>query len=107
MTRLIRMRIIAAPALAAWIVTSSAISVLGNDLSGTIKSIDIQARQVVLDDGNAYSVRRGINLAKFAVGERVTLHTEDENGKNMVTKLTKGEYVPPGFKQSSRRRGFL
>ena len=100
------MRIIVAPALAAWIVTS-AFSLSANDLSGTIKNIDIPMRQVVLDDGNAYSVRRGINLSKFTVGERVTLHTEDVNGKNMVTKLTKGEYVPPGPKQASRRRGFL
>src|SRR6202040_3488047 len=35
----ITMRIIAAPALAAWIVASSAFSLSGNDLSGTIESI--------------------------------------------------------------------
>ena len=101
------MAIFAAPALAAWILASSAFSLSANDLSGTIESIDIPARQVVLDDGSTYFVRRGINLAKFAVGDKVTLHMEDENGKRMVTKLTKGEFVPPGLKQSSRRRGFL
>jgi hypothetical protein len=96
------MRTIAA--FTAWLLVNAAFSSVWNDYhSGNIRSIDISTRQVVLDDGNTYSVRRGIDLAKFTIGEKVTLHTEDENGREIVTKVTKGEFVPPSPKLSGRR----
>jgi hypothetical protein len=90
-----------------WLLINAALSLGWTDHhSGIIRSIDWPTRQVVLDDGATYTVRRGINLAKFAIGEKVTLRTEDENGTEIVTTVTKGEYVPPQPKQSGRNRKF-
>jgi hypothetical protein len=97
------MRTIAA--LTAWLLMNAAFSFSWNDPSGIVRSIDISTRQVVLDDGNTYSVRRGINLAKFRAGDKVTLHTEDDNGREIVTKVTKGEFVPARPKLSGRSHG--
>jgi hypothetical protein len=61
---------------------------------GVIKSLDVFARQVVLEDGTAYPVVRGINLGRFKPGDKVVLETEDRKGMETVTKLGKGERIP-------------
>jgi hypothetical protein len=94
-------------ALTPWLLINAALSLGWIDHhSGIIRSIDRPTRQVVLDDGATYTVRRGINLAKFTIGEKVTLHMEEENGTEIVTNVTKGDYVPPQPKQSGRNRTF-
>ena len=61
---------------------------------GVIKSLDVFARQVVLEDGATYPVVRGINLGKFKPGDKVVLETEDRKGTETVTKLAKGDRIP-------------
>src|SRR5882672_9953253 len=101
------MKAVAWLALAASIMAlSSALALPWSDFSGTIKSIDLSTRQIDLDNGRTYYVQRGINLAKFKVGDKVALHTEEQLGKQMVTKLKQGENsIPPVARQPSHRRG--
>jgi Cu/Ag efflux protein CusF len=92
---------------ASMVVPISALALPWSDVSGTIRSIDVSTRQVDLDNGRTYYVQRGINLAKFKAGDRVTLRTEDEHGKQTVTKLKEGENsIAPVTKQRSRRGRF-
>jgi Cu/Ag efflux protein CusF len=85
---------------------NSALALQWSDFSGTIKSLDVSTRQIDLDNGRTYYVQRGINLAKFKVGDKVALHTEEQLGKQMVTKLKQGENsIPPVARQPSHRRG--
>ena len=79
-----------------------ACAVVPMDPTRTLKYLDIASRDIALDDGQTYYVMRGIDLGKFAVGDRVTVHVEDRNGRQMVTKLFKGrtprrpcQTVPP------------
>jgi Cu/Ag efflux protein CusF len=86
---------------------NSALALPWSDYSGTIKSIDLSTRQIDLDNGRAFYVQRGINLAKFKVGDKVALHTEEQLGKQMVTKLKQGENsIPLVARQPSHRRGY-
>ena len=62
-----------------------------SDTSGTIRSLDRAARELVLADGKILPVIRGINLAKFNEGDHVVLHTETEKGKEIITRMTKGD----------------
>jgi hypothetical protein len=84
----------------------SALAFAYDDVTGVIAKIDIPSRQLVLDGERTYPVMRGIDLAKFKPGDKVTIRTEEMSGKkDMVTKIKKGDYVPPSlFKQGSRNR---
>ena len=62
-----------------------------SDTIGTIRSLDRTTRELVLADGMIFPVARGINLAKFNEGDHVVLHTEAEKGKEMITRMTKGD----------------
>ncbi len=62
------------------------------DVTGVVQNIDLSSRQVVLDGERAYAVARGVNLTKFKLGDTITVHTEDQNGKDMVTRITKGDH---------------
>jgi Cu/Ag efflux protein CusF len=80
---------------------------LAREFDAVIGSIDWTTRQIILTDGKTYSVQRGINLAKFKAGDNVTLESEDERGKIIVTKMTKaGETVDRSKKRSARNRVF-
>ena len=89
------------------LLSGSAYAVLWSDFVGTIKTIDISSREVALEDGKVYEVQRGINLARFKPGEKVTIHIEEKNRREMITKLRKGDYIPPPPppKTTSSRRG--
>jgi hypothetical protein len=69
-------------------------AVAADNAVGTIKSIDIFGRQVVLENGAAYPVVRGINLAKFKPGDKVVLETDDRKGTQTIIKLAKGDRIP-------------
>ena len=62
-----------------------------SDASGTIRSLDRVARELVLADGKTFPVARGINLAKFNEGDHVVLHTETEKGKEIIIRLKKAD----------------
>jgi hypothetical protein len=67
-------------------------AIASGDVSGVIQGIDIPARRLVLDGERAYPVVRGINLAKLKLGDMVTVRTEDRKGKDLITKITKGDH---------------
>jgi Protein of unknown function (DUF1344) len=71
-------------------VLCSGFTLISDDVSGVVRSIDRSTRQILLEDGKSYTIARGIDLAKFAADERVTLHSENQKGKEIVTKLRKG-----------------
>lgn len=60
-----------------------------SDVSGTVKSIDMKTHMITLDNGKAYEAQAAVNLNTFKVGDKVTISTEVENGKNVVNKVTK------------------
>ena len=66
-----------------------------SDTKGTIRSLDRATRELVLADGKIFPIVRGINLAKFNEGDHVVLHTETEKGKEIITRMTKGDVMPP------------
>src|SRR5262249_442267 len=89
------------------LLSGSAYAVLWSDFIGTIKTIDVSTREVGLEDGKVYYVQRGINLAHFKPGEKVTIHIEERNRQEMITKLKQGNYIPPPppAKTTTKRRG--
>ena len=97
------MRFLAVPALAALMFTSFD-GALAREFDAVIGSIDWTTRQIVLDDGKTYLVQRGINLAKFKAGDQVTLESEDERGKVLVTKLTKAGETADRIKILEKKR---
>lgn len=50
--------------------------------SGTIKSLDTAKDMITLDNGATYDVAKGVSLAGFKVGEKVTV-TYTQSGKMM------------------------
>jgi len=88
------------------LLSGSAHGALWTDFIGTIKNIDIPTREIALEDGKVYRVERGINLARFQPGEKVTIHIEERNRRELITKLRKGDYIPPAPLVAPRpRRG--
>jgi len=77
---------------------------LSKDVSGVIASLDWSIRKIVLDDGVTYTVARGINLAKFKIGDKVTLEIDDE--KKIVMKLTMADQLPPPLQMKRKSRGY-
>ena len=57
--------------------------------SGNITSIDPNAHQIALDNGKTYSLQAAVNVASLAVGDKVTVTTEEKAGKNIASKVTK------------------
>jgi hypothetical protein len=58
-------------------------------VSGSISSIDPNAREIVLDNGKTYSVQPDVDLAKLAPWDKVTMNTETKGKQNIVDKVTK------------------
>ncbi len=75
-----------------------------DDVNGVIEKIDIPSRQLVLDGERTYPVARGINLAKYKVGDKIALRIEDEGTKKgVVMKIILGEYFPASSAQTEIR----
>lgn len=58
-------------------------------VSGSINSIDPNAREIVLDNGKTYSVQSNVDLARFAPWDKVTMDTQTKGKQNIVNKVTK------------------
>ncbi|HYM18556.1 MAG TPA: hypothetical protein VEU06_08340 [Micropepsaceae bacterium] len=87
-------RIAAAGLIAAVVTMASCLAFASDHVLGTVKSVDVFARIVVLEDGASYPVLRGIDLAKFKTGDKVVLETADRKGTTTIIKLSKGDRVP-------------
>jgi hypothetical protein len=84
------------------VLANCGVALASGDVSGVIQTIDIRTRQLVLDGERTYPVVRGINLAKFKPGDTVTVRTEEQNGKDLIMKITKGDhFATEPFKQQS------
>jgi len=59
------------------------------EVSGSINSIDPNAREIVLDNGKTYTLQPGVDMAKLAPWDKVTINTETKGNQNIVDKVTK------------------
>lgn len=58
-------------------------------VNGTITSLDKGKHQVVLDDGKTYSLQADIKADNLAVGDKVTVSSEQKDGANVVASIVK------------------
>ena len=58
-------------------------------VSGSITSIDLNARQIGLDNGTTYTLQPSVKLSSLAVGDKVTVNTETKGKQHLVNKVTK------------------
>ena len=58
-------------------------------VNGTITSRDKGKHQLVLDDGQTYSLQADIKADNLAVGDRVTVSSEQKDGANVVASIAK------------------
>lgn len=73
--------------LAAAVGLSGAGFAAGTAATGTIKSIDVKAETVTLQDGKTYQLPSGFKLDAFKVGEKVSLMWEMKGGKYEASEL--------------------
>jgi Cu/Ag efflux protein CusF len=73
-------------ATAAALLLGSTVAWAGNDVKGTVQSINAETQQITLNDGKTYKAAAGVNLASLKAGDSVTIQTEDQNGETVVTK---------------------
>jgi len=59
------------------------------EVSGSINSVDPNAREIVLDNGKTYTLQPGVDMAKLAPWDKVTINTETKGNQNIVDKVTK------------------
>ena len=59
------------------------------EVSGSINSIDPNAREIVLDNRKTYTLQPGVDLAQLAPWDKVTINTETKGNQNIVDKVTK------------------
>ena len=60
------------------------------DVTGTIKSIDMTAGMITLDNGKAYKLPATVKATDWKVGEKVKVTFDDKNGQLTATALVKG-----------------
>lgn len=80
------MRRIVAPLVAAFALTAATYA-FAADITSTIKSMDMTAHTVTLDNGIVYSFDSKFDLSKFKAGEKVKLTYSEQNGKYMGSSL--------------------
>lgn len=60
-----------------------------SQVTGNITNIDSSKRQIVLDNGQTYSLQSKVKMSSLAVGDKVSLNSEKKAGQNIVNKVTK------------------
>ena len=60
------------------------------DVTGTIKSIDMTAGMITLDNGKAYKLPATVKATDWKVGEKVKVTFDDKNGQLTATAVVKG-----------------
>ena len=58
-------------------------------VTGSITSLDPKHHEIVLDNGQTYSVQSHVKLSSLTAGDKVTLNTEMKGKRNIVNKVTK------------------
>ena len=54
---------------------------------GTVESVDLQSRMILLDDGNVYSVGEEVALEALRPGSEVTVSHDEKDGQKVVTEI--------------------
>jgi hypothetical protein len=58
-------------------------------VDGTITSLDKGKHQLVLDDGQTYSLQADVKADNLVVGDKVTVSSEQKDGANVVASIVK------------------
>jgi Cu/Ag efflux protein CusF len=59
-------------------------------VTGSINSVDPEAREITLDNGTVYTLQRSVNLDNLSAGDKITVNTETTKaGKHLVNKVIK------------------
>lgn len=82
------MRKVAIIAFASAFAMTSGAAFAWSDVSGTVDKVNAKSREIVLDNGQTYMLEKNARMGKLKKGEKVTLSWEQQNGKNMVNKVT-------------------
>ena len=82
------MRTFAIFTIAGAIAMSTSFAWAWSDVSGTVDKVNAKEREIVLDNGQTYVVEKKTRMDNLKKGEKVTLSWEEQNGKNMVNKVT-------------------
>jgi Cu/Ag efflux protein CusF len=82
------MKKFAVPALASLMMLGASLAYAAN-ISGTIKSIDTTKKEIVLDNGQTYQLQQNVSTTNLKAGDKVTMTTQVQNGKTMVSKVAK------------------
>ena len=83
------MRKFAVPALVTLMAMNASLAFAWSDVAGVIKWIDVKTHEMTLDNGKTYMLENTVNPVTFKTGDKVTVTTEVQNGKNMVNKVVK------------------
>lgn len=59
-------------------------------ITGTITSLDSGKHQIVLSDGQTYTLPADMQAGGFQVGDHVVITAEKKDGANMVQQIAKG-----------------
>ncbi len=57
------------------------------NVTGMIKSIDVENHEIVLEDGKSYAIASNVTLEGLKPGDKIKINSESKNGKNMVDKV--------------------
>ena len=60
---------------------------LAAEASGTIKTLDVATHTVTLSNGSSYMAPKTVDLAKFKVGEKVSVNYTKSNNKMDITSM--------------------
>lgn len=82
------MRKVALVALTASFAMSTGFAWAWSDVSGTVDKVNTKNREVVLDNGQTYMIQKTVRMGNLKKGAKVTFSSEEQNGKNMVNKVT-------------------
>jgi Protein of unknown function (DUF1344) len=83
------MRKLLVPAVAAAILTTSAIAVAATQTeTGTVKAFDSKAMTLTLTDGTEYMLPKGFKDPGIKVGEKVTIAWDTKGGNKIAEKVT-------------------
>jgi Cu/Ag efflux protein CusF len=72
---------------AAALLAASTFGALGAEATGAIKSIDMTAKTVTLEDGTIYVLPTGFDTASVKVGDKVKITFDEADGKMTATEV--------------------
>ena len=81
------MRKLMVAASAAALLVSSTFAAFAAEATGAVKSIDMTAKTVTLEDGKIYVLPTGFDTASIKVGDKVKITFDEADGKMTATEV--------------------